>query len=280
MKRSSKNSNCKNIIVFRVSFLCFVVLVLSGSSAFALDPLGPPVTEIRKGQIKAGIEYSLGSMDFELTNGMGFLKNLSISTDTIDVQSGGIADLTVEDFESEKVNAYIGYGLEQNWEAYVRIGASNSELDTFESGYTPSIAGGLRITMIDDRKFKVGGAAQIGWTKYGGEVTSPDWFSPGSVDIDIKEVQATLGVLYKWTDYISVYGGPFYHYIFGEYNFNLTYVDNGIGYSKYTADIEAKSNLGGYVGTKIDIGKNIYLNCEYQLTADADCLSAGLIFQF
>ena len=156
-------------------------------------------------------------------------------------------------------------------------------MDSFDSDYTPSIAGGLRITMVDDRKFKFGCAAQIGWAKYSGNVSSPQWFSPGYVDIDIKEVQVTLGALYRWTDYISIYGGPFYHFIFGEYNFNLTNIDfNGdtITSSIYSADIETNSNFGGYLGTKIDIGKNIYLNCEYQMTADSDCLSAGLIFQF
>ena len=280
MKRASNNSNYKNIKDFRVLFLCLVVLILSGTSAFALDPLGPPAAEIRKGQVKVGIEYSLSSMNLELTNGTGVEKIYDFATETVDTQSGGYADVTIEDFDLEKVNVYFGYGLERNWEAFVRVGASSSELDSFDSDYTPSIGGGLRFTMVDDRKFKLGCTAQIGWTKYGGEVSSSEWFSPGYVDIDIKEVQATLGALYKWTNYFSIYGGPFYHFIFGEYNFSLTGIANGIAYSKYSADIETNSNFGGYLGARIDIDKNTFLNCEYHMTADADCLSAGLIFQF
>ena len=140
------------------------------------------------------------------------------------------------------------------------------------------------MTFIDNRDLKIGGVAQIGWTKYNGQLDTPAWFSPGFVTVDIKEIQVSVGALYRWTNYISIYGGPFYHLVTGEFDFNfvssIDIFEAQVVNSEYTWDIQCVSDFGGYLGTRVDIAKNLYLNCEYQMTADADSLAAGIVWKY
>ena len=46
-----------------------ITLIVGGSSAFALDPMGPPIAGPIQGQFRNGVEYSHGTMDFELKEG-------------------------------------------------------------------------------------------------------------------------------------------------------------------------------------------------------------------
>lgn len=287
MKKAPEQSNYKKIGVFGLSIFGLLVLVLSSTSTYALDLLGPPAGEIRKGEINAGIEYSLSTMEFELTNGSWKEESVSRAPD-----SGDAIDLVLKDFETEKMNAYFGCGIERNWEVFVRLGTVSSEFgdslfnnsESFDSDYTPSIGGGMRMTFVDNYNFKIGAVAQAGWAKYNGRLSTPLWYSPGFVTVDLKEIQASIGALYQWTDRIAIYGGPFYNYVFGsELKFEDVRSDpllSAVVTSEFTWDIEASSSFGGYLGSRIDIGKKSYINFEYQMTGDSDVLGAGIVWVF
>ncbi|MBL7186017.1 MAG: hypothetical protein ISS70_06805 [Phycisphaerae bacterium] len=49
--------------------LALVFASLSGSTAFALDPIGPPAVDLKRGQLGAQVMYSYTKMDLELSDG-------------------------------------------------------------------------------------------------------------------------------------------------------------------------------------------------------------------
>ena len=287
MRRAITKLYLKKILAIKyLSLFVLSITILNGSNAFAMDPLGAPYTDLRQWRFNAGLEYFSGSMDIDLINGAW--------QDYIDGESnssGDAIDLDLDDFETDKMNVYFGYGLLKNIELFGRIGIASSEFgdtlnhnsESFASDDVPSIGGGIRFTLIDDYYWKIGGVVQANWAQYSGKHNSPLWKSPDFVQIDIKEAQFALGASYLIADGISVYGGPFYHYFSGEFE------DTSISYNtsssvtvttEYTWDTEVSSTIGGYIGANIDISKSISFNIEYQATGDADGIAAGIVWEF
>ncbi|MEJ2647054.1 MAG: hypothetical protein P8016_01440 [Sedimentisphaerales bacterium] len=283
MKKALKKTN--SITAFRLSLMFLITLMMCGS-ALAMDPLEPPASDILKWQLQAGFEYSFSSMDIKLTNGSYIEESTSQPTET-----GDAIDVDIENIDLDKLHLYFGFGIEKNFELFVRLGAARAEFENdlldplgkFDSDYAPSIGGGLRMTFMEDRNLKIGGVVQASWTKNTGKITPSVFFSPSFITMDMTEIQVALGALYQWTDYISFYGGPFYRYVTGDFE------DQYIGYNnigaytindKFTWDIESNSDFGGYLGTQVELDKNFFLTCEYQMASNADTLAAGVMLKY
>jgi hypothetical protein len=285
MKRASIKSGSKNVSAFRLSLMCLITLMMC-SSANALDPLEPPASDILKWQLQAGFEYSFGSTDIKLRNGSFTAEapgRPTVSDDAIDID--------IDDIDSDKLNLYLGFGIKRNWELFVRLGGASAQfshstlgpLGKFDSDYAPSIGGGLRMTLLEDRNLKIGGVVQGSWTKSTGKITPSQFFSPSFITMDLTEIQVAMGALYQWTDYISFYGGPFYHYVIGDLEDQFAeYIDSEayIVNEDYTWDIESDSDYGGYFGTRVEVDKNLFLSCEYQMTSSANTLAAGIMLKY
>lgn len=289
MKRESKKINHITSGIFRLSFLCFIVMVIYCQSVSALDLLGPPAAEIKKWQPVIGIEYSHSTMDKGLINGTWQDEVFGESP-----TSGLVKDLTLSDLEIDKLNVYLGYGIERDWEIFFRLGAAKSKFgdtlfhqnERFDSDYVPSIGGGLRATFITDRKLKIGAIVQADWTQYTGLLSSSLWANPAFVRMDLENIHAAAGALYQWTKGISIYGGPVCTYGIGgfETDFITLSVDNDnvthIVTTKYKWDIEKKFDYGAYVGAQIDLDKDFSMNVEYQMTGDTKVFGAGIVWKF
>lgn len=98
-----------------------------------------------------------------------------------------------------------------------------------------------------------------------------------------------FGPTYQLTKSISLYGGPFFHFIDGrikgKYNesgvFAVMPTPISFDYrSDYRYDIDESSIFGGYLGAQIDVAKDISFNIEYQHTAFADALGMNLLWRF
>jgi hypothetical protein len=286
MKRERKKSNCISTIIIRFSSICLIVLYFTCTRVYALDPLGPPVTDIQKWQLTGGVEYSLNSQDIELINGSA-KETINGGTTTY----SDIIDLSFDNVESDKLNIYFGYGLDRNAEAFVRLGATSSKFGhsalapegKFDSDYSPSLGAGLRMTFIDDRRFKIGAIVQGDWAEYNGQINQSQWTSPDNITMDVLEAQIAFGALYQWTDYISFYGGPLYQYLTGEFKDRFIYIDDytyDVIRAEDNWDIKSVSEFGGYLGTRVELFKNFDLNVEYQMVGNANLLAAGIVFKF
>ena len=285
MKKGTAIPGNENIVTVCLLFFSFFIISMGGTSAFALDIMGPPVTNLKQTQFQTAFEYSQSTMKLQFVNG---IYSDTVVGDSFD--SGDVPDLEITDFETSRIYSYFGYSFAYNCEGFVLLGTTSSEFndllttqsDKFKSDDTPVVGGGLKVTLYDDYRLRFGGIVQANWVNYNGQYktsTSDTHY----VGIDIKEVQIALGAIYKWTDYISVYGGPVYHYITGDYDDVFTTIDEDTGKLEildYKADIENSSNYGGYMGTQIELTKKLSFNFEYQVAGSDDAFGANMVLRF
>ena len=95
------------------------------------------------------------------------------------------------------------------------------------------------------------------------------------------EVQIAVGPDYQLTEKVRIYGGPFLYLIDGEVKgewHGLTAPNAYVGDESY--DIDTVSTFGGYIGTQINIAKNLYYSIEYQHTGAADALGMSMTWRF
>ena len=264
-------------IVGKIALLCFVAIAAGpgGSAAFALDLMGPPRATVEQGQIGAGADFSLGEADIKLKNGWWIETQAGVFQD-----AGGARDISMKDFETTKLYGNIGYGIAENWEVFLRIGAKKAEFgdaiwaqgEEFDSGIDFAGGGGVRVTLFEINDLEIGGLFQLNWCNLDGKLDSSLLSSPVFVDIDLVETQIALGATYPWTDSVSVYGGPFIHYIEGD--FEAQYPNYEIKW-----DIDEGPVYGGYLGAVLEIAENCFFSVEYQQSADANAFAAGLMFR-
>jgi len=221
--------------------VALMVAVLWSSAAWALRPMGPPMAGLKQSQMSVGFDFSWSKMNLEADGG------------------------TAEDVESLAYLANLGYGIADNWEAFIRLGLAGITVDNDEPGEEDfegdnqfAYGFGTKVTFAEDDALTWGGLFQIDWTK------SED----SDVEIDSYGIQIAAGPTYQMEG-MGLYGGPFLHFVGGE-------VDTPGG----TIDIEQESIFGGYVGAQFDIAENASWNIEYQLTGDASGIGVGIVWRF
>lgn len=268
------------------SVFIFLIVGLSGTTAVALDPMGPPSTDIEHGQFSIGAEFSHSDTDLELTNGVW-----TEYLDGVFYDWGDAVDLKIKDLEVNKGYLRLGYGISENCEAFFRMGGSSAEFgdsiwedsEEFESRAEPSLGFGVKATLFDGGNFKFGGLLQTNWAGFDGKLNASHWAGSDFVEIDMVEVQIAAGVTLMLSDNVSIYCGPFAHFIDGDLDDTFSAVDTGTGgllTSKYKWDIEEDSTFGGYLGAKMELSENCSLNMEFQHTSAADAFGMGIAWRF
>lgn len=271
----------------RLFSLILVLISISGTEVFALDPFGPPTTSLMEGQYEFGLSYSNSSMDLE----MGSSKYTELNLVTSETISGKTDSFTLKDFEENKIYANLGYGIWDYCDIYIRLGIVNAEFgdsiwktgEEFDNQSDISFCIGSRATFYEEGNLKIGRIIQLSWASLDGRLKAPHWTEDESSDIEIIEIQAAVGPTYTTENGVSYYGGPFLHFVTGDVTekFNDTYTSTGQDYSaEYTWDLNEASNLGAFFGVQFDDGEYTSLNLEYILTADADLYSLSLSYRF
>jgi hypothetical protein len=237
-----------------VSFLaiCLFTLSLCGS-AYGLDYMGPPVASLKRGQFKTGVDLAIGEMDLEI-------ERLGITH-------------TLKDVRSRRYLGVLSYGLADEWEAFVRLGAGDVKASGGFEG-NPEFAYGLgtKITLAGDKTLNWGALLQLGRGKsksYYSE-SVPGFITPvtGDTEMDWYEVQAAWGGNYDMEDY-RLYSGLFLHYLKGDFDV-----------AGFPFDLREKSVLGAYVGARFELSKKVNVDTEFQFTGDAWTLGLGLGYKF
>lgn len=269
----------------RLLLLALVLMLvgLGSSPAFALDLMGPPTGSLRQGQFQAGVDYSYSTMDLKLTDGK-WIEYLNGGF----FDSGEALSLTLKNFKMNKVYANFGYGILDNWDLFLRLGGADAKFgdsiwedgERFDGPASFTIGFGAKATFYQEGPLKLGGLFQASWADLDGKLKAKDWAD--SVDIELIEMQIAIGPTYELADGVSIYGGPFCHFISGSLDdkFSEMY-EKGILTSKYSWDIDEVSTFGGYIGLQVvNFTKDVSLNMEYQHTAAADALGLKLIWRF
>jgi len=269
-----------------LSVLSLIIVACIGPAGFALDTMGPPVADMEQGQFKIGLDFSHSNMDLELNNG-SWIENL----DGVLLYWGDAVNLKLKDFEINRVCVNLGYGISDNFEAFFRLGGSRVEFgdslwednEKFDSEAEPAMGFGVKATFLDEGNLQLGGLLQFNWAEFDGRLSASHWAASDFVEVDMAEVQIAVGINCMLSERVSVYGGPFFHFIGGELYDTFSEVDadtGGILTSEYLWDLEQDSAFGGYFGAQMALTENCFLNVEFQHTAAAEAFGAGIAWRF
>ena len=281
MKREtflSKAGNSRSI------WLLGFMLMVGGSAALALDPMGPPTADLRQGQFKEGIEYSYGTMDLKLNDGI-WIEQL----DGVFYDSGNANSLTLKNFKTNKAYFKLGYGIIDGLDVFLRLGATTAtfgdsiweDAEKFDNHADFTVGCGIKATFYEHDNLKLGGLFQASWAEFDGQLNAGHWAAADFVEMSVTEIQVAVGPTYKLADHISIYGGPFFHFVVGDLDDEFSEASGGgLLTSKYSWDVNESSIFGGYIGAQVDIAENCSFNIEYQQTAAADALSVGFVWRF
>jgi opacity protein-like surface antigen len=226
----------KEIVMVKKLLLLVVVLAtvaLAGSAALALAPMGPPTAGLKTGQFRVGIEYAYSDVDMELDG----------------EELDGVT--------SNMIFGNLGYGIMDDWEAFVRLGVADVDYDDgdFSGDYGFAWGLGTKVTFLKQENLNWGALFQMTWTNSEDE----------GVEFDFYDMQIAVGPTWKLNDTLSIYGGPFVHLINGDVE---------------TADLEEDSSFGGYVGVEAALADNTSLFGEVQFTGAGWAIGTGISWKF
>ena len=244
-----------------------IIVCVSNSAVFALSPMGPPKALLGQDRWDIGIEYGHQTMDLEAVGTVS-----EIQLDPLFVSPAIKGRHNIEDLKSNIVMARAGYGINDNWDAFVRLGLADAQGDIEQQlpdnaipdsyeGYDGSFGFaygfGTRATFWQDDEVSWGGLFQITWLEPDDSsiTLSDDPEFTGDAEIDIREVQIA--------------------------DISSRTVDMGTEILMETSgDIEEDSQFGGYVGAHLDVDENTSCFIEYQLTGDAWGIGIGAARRF
>lgn len=259
------------------------------SVTFALDPMGSAADKLEKGQLGIGVDYSDSEMDFRAKG----RSNLTVYNLTIDSLVGIMREkqrLDLDGVKVQKTYANFGYGITDNLEAFLRLGAADA--DWRDDGDT-HLSLGLRagVTFYQKDGFQLSTLAQYSWaesefdslplTTTVGGTSYPLLMSGG---LSIHEIQISLGPAYELTECFSLYGGGFFHLMDGSLDLKGSTTTAGMPQFRYdldnSYDIDQISELGVYIGARIRTANDISYSIEYQHTDSADAIAMRLLWRF
>jgi hypothetical protein len=282
----------------RIALLAFVLIAvgMSSSAVFALPPMGPPRGLLGENQWAVGVEYAHGETDLEAygraqddPDGLGWLDPT-------------YSKHRIENLTSNMFFGRLGYGISDNWDVFVRLGASEARDDMTErrvDGSTPNEYTGLdcsygfawglgtRATFWRDGDLTWGGLFQITWeSPDDGDVNlRPSDGDPGlltgDAELDLREIQIATGPTLQLEDLI-VYGGPFLNFVEGDLDISVSGLDSTplLNRLRLSQDVREESQFGGYAGAHLNLRKNTSCYIEYQTTSDAWGIGIGVMRRF
>jgi hypothetical protein len=211
-----------------------------------------------------------------------------------------IHSFTLKHLKMHKLYGNIGYGINEDWEIFFRLGGMNTE---FKGNFFPTtssgnneyngdtgtaIGFGTKATFYNQDKLKLGGLFQMSWASSRATLynTSGATSIKESIEMKIMEMQIAAGANYQLTDKIAIYGGPFWHFVnMGNGNFHGRRTSYDVSQDERTVstahyDIDDLRNFGGYIGMQFEIADNTFYYIEYQYTPAAEALAMSLNWRF
>ena len=224
-----------------------------------------------------------------------------------------------DEMQSEMIFANLGYGITDKLEVFLRLGMSDLGFDDegmddfFGSVDSLAYGFGVKATLYEEGKLKLGSLFQMSWFSFDGDYVDEEGFysdvkdewvdviTPGDWEIDYYQVKLAVGPIYELTEAISIYGGPFFQLVDGNLDDKRSgaktieddreEIDGSIRveerekekfeyYEKDSYDIKQQSRYGLYFGAQINVGEHLPVCIEYQTNFDTDVFGASLAYRF
>jgi hypothetical protein len=225
--------------------------------------MGSPLPDLHKGQFSAGADYSYTQMDVRTNHGF---------------TPSGVKSRTIENMKTHYLGANIGYGLTDNWQWAIKIGGgsirgkeSGGVSFNSDDGYVIGFA--TKAKLFECKELEWGGLFQVLWAQADGKTRAGG--SSWSAEEDLMEIQIALGPEYRVNEKATIYGGPFWHILDGDFVAKDRAAARRIKY-----DLDQQGSFGGYIGTGIDVTENVVFNIEWQHTVGADSVGMKLAYKF
>ena len=241
-------------LVLVMGLLCFI-----GSTAIAIDFMGPPTAELKEGQWDIGFIYSRTERDLEIS---------------------GLGVKITKEVETNRYYANIGYGLTDYWELGIKLGAADAEEDSLGLDFATDFAWSwnTKITFASDENVDWGALFQMSWFEtddsgvYNLTGLGMGAATAAKMELDISEIHIAIGPTLKREGW-KLYGGPFVYLVDGD-------LDATVAGAKFGLDVEEDSAFGGYVGASFDVAENTNLAIEFAAVSNGWGLSTGIFWEF
>jgi hypothetical protein len=278
--------------------LIFMVVGACNSVVLALTPMGPPRASLQEGQWALGLEFEHNQMDLE---SFGPVKETQYLSGSVLTTTSSFAKYEINNLKSNMYLARLGVGTWENWDLFLRFGASGAQDEISEvlangaagTDQYRDYDGGLgfawgfstRATFYEQGDTTWGGLLQITWANPdSSDITNEnDSTFSGDVEINYWEVQVAIGPTVEFEN-LRIYGGPFLHFLNGDLDLNGQIADPpgvpDLIVVDTSHDIREKSQLGGYAGAQWYLDANSSLFTEFQFTGDAWGVGVGTIWKF
>jgi hypothetical protein len=218
-----------------------------------------------------------------------------------------VETLRIQDFEMNMVFGNLAYGLCDNWDVFVRLGAADAQdqmvgksqfeiaspldeysLGSLDGSYGFAFGAGTRATFCHWGPWSFGGLMQVTWFNPGDSDiiyvepidNDPDIVHAGQASLDYWQAQVSLAAIYQ-VDTWSLWVGPFVQFFDGNLERSgsvfFTGVDSGDTFSACT-DISEESQFGGHFGANWELAEQWNLWVEGQVTGDSWLIGVGGVF--
>lgn len=273
-----------------------IVVCLFSSTVFAT--IGPPTADLARGKSAISIDY----LDFELDEADG----TQVKEATFENTGQSLRKWTEEtDFvnaglDTTSVFATWHYGVTDKINTFLQVGMS--ELDSEEKDVAYGV--GIKGTVYEKNKWKIGALLHWQHSSWKGDtptnVLTIPWYDGygrqfgtskmpliGEWESSHSTVEIAVGPTYQVNDWCTVYGGPYWHYISGDFNYDVTgHTESPRPGSTVTLDMTEsldaefdQSALGFFVGTQLNFNQ-IALSFEYQKTSDIEQVGLNAVYRF
>jgi hypothetical protein len=119
-------------------------VVMEGSVALALDPLGPPRADLTPGQFHIGADLLYGRTDLDTSGETTTWTQWQSGEDTDEQTYTESASIKQKGQSINKLYANLGYGITRNWEAFLRLGGADAAT---QSDIDFAVGGGTKLTV-------------------------------------------------------------------------------------------------------------------------------------
>jgi hypothetical protein len=251
-------------------------------------PMGLPTAYVGEGRWGLGAEYGYGQMDLE-TSG------------TVTDNLAGFPwdqDFRIDGLKSNMVFGTVAYGVTDNWDIFVRLGAADGRgaivvppssltaaerQDDYDGSF--GFAGGLgtRITLYHTDWWSIGGLVQGTWFHPGdSDFTITDPWQPdeswvGQAELSYWQVQASLAAAFR-VDTWRFWLGPFVQFTQGDLDFDgQAELAGNTDTLTWCSSIKDSLQVGGHFGAHWEICSQFNLWLEGQVTGDSWMVGIGAV---
>lgn len=288
-----------------------VGMAILASTVHGGAPMGPPMALLGEGHWGFGGEYGHENMDLRASG--------TIQAVYEDVPFDFVETVRINDLAMNMFFGTLAYGVCDNWDIFVRVGASDAGDDAtataniprnpndpnalvdqlgvpqryplrgLDSNFGLAWGVGTRATFCRSGPWSFGGLIQATWFKPGdSDIRHPGPVFAGlgeefvgNAELDFWETQVSLAVCYQ-VDTWRLWAGPFLQFVTGDFDRDGRILFDGVDVGdrfRASSELQQESEIGAHFGADWGLNEQLDLWVEGQMTGDSWFAGVGLVFK-